>query len=114
MDFYLWPYQNIADGSGDYPVIRLDVVQKSGTTKSVWTAGRHRVKVTGIWGVSSTVPKEISRACKIQAARWWKRAQSGWQDVEGSTEFGQLIYVRSMDAEVRGILQRAIPRMVRL
>lgn len=107
-DFFTWPYH------GDGPILRLDVNTKSGSTKSTWTPGPKRVKVTAVWGVSATVPGQVGRACLITAARWFKRAQAGWQDAGGMAEMGQLIYTKEMDPEARKLLDRAMPRRARL
>ena len=108
-DYVTWPYH------GDGPITRLDVIQKSGTTKSVWTYGGKRVKVTAVWGVTATPPSLIARFAKIQAARWYKRAQQGWQDAGGMAEMGQLTYTKQMDPEARLLLDReATGRRARL
>ena len=107
-DYFTWPYQ------GDEPIMRLDVNTKSDGTKSIWTCGPKRVKVTGVWGISVTVPSVIARACKIQAARWFKRAQQGWADTGGLAEMGELRYTKDMDPEVKTMLRLAFPRRAKL
>jgi hypothetical protein len=107
-DYFTWPFH------GDEPIMRLDVNTKGDGTKSVWTYGPQRVKVTGVWGISTVAPSIIERACKIQAARWYKRAQQGWADTGGLAEMGELRYTKDMDPEVKTMLQLAYPRRARL
>jgi hypothetical protein len=105
-DFYTWPYNASAISE---PIRALEVVDKSGTTKSVFTLGAKRVKVVGVFGVSSAPPDPIKRACKIQAARWYKRAQQAWQDASMGGELGQLLYTQELDPDIKTLLNTAFP-----
>lgn len=106
-DYYTWPYNASAMGE---PIRWLEVAAKSGTTKSVFTLGQKRVKVTGVFGVAATPPEPIARACKIQAARYFKRAQQGWQDAGMSAgEMGTIAYVKKLDPDVETLLKTAFP-----
>ena len=110
-DYYTWPYH------GENPILRLDVNEKSDGSKSVWTDGQKRVKLTGVWGVSATPPDLIARACKMQAARWYKKAQQGWSTVGGMEEFGMLRFQfrqRGLDEEVAALVDRAVPKRARI
>lgn len=102
-DYYTWPYN-------DTPIRRLDVNPKSVGNKSAWTSGPRRVKLTGVWGISTSVPEMIARACKIQVALWYKRAMMGWSDVGGMEAMGILRYPRELDRDVRALLRLAEPR----
>jgi len=68
-DFFAWPYESSAINQ---PIRRLDINTKSDTTKSVWTFGPKRVRVTATWGIATTVPETIQRAVKIQVQRWYR------------------------------------------
>ena len=103
-DYFEWPYNTT-------PVKRLDVQDRNSTTKGAWTAGRKRVKITGVWGYSTTVPSLINRACRIQVGRWLHRAMQGWADVGGS-EFGELRFVRRLDPDVQMLLDQVQPKQV--
>lgn len=105
-DFYTWPYNA---SSISEPIRALEVIDKTGTTKSVFTKGAKRVKVVGVFGVSSSPPEPIQRACKIQAARWFKQALQGWQDASMGGEFGQLLYTKELDPNVKTLLNSAFP-----
>jgi len=106
-DYYTWPYNASMIGES---IRALEVSQKAGTTKSVFTAGRKRVKVTGVFGISTTPPEDIARACKIQASRFFKRAQQGQQDAGMSAaESGQMSYVKKLDPDVETLLKSAFP-----
>lgn len=106
-DYFTWPYNAAAMGES---IRALEVSEKSPTTKSVFTAGRKRVKVTGVWGIATTPPDTIARACKIQVARFFKRAQQGQQDAGMSAaESGQMSYVKKLDPDVETLLKSAFP-----
>jgi hypothetical protein len=105
-DFYLWPYDYSAR---DEPIQALEVVRKAGSSKSVWQHGPRRIRVTGVRGISSTVPPAVQRAARITVSRWYKRAQQGWQDAGASAELGQLIYVRELDPSVAIALRSVWP-----
>jgi len=104
-DWWSWPY------SGPGPIRRLDISDRTSGSESAWMAGPKRVRVTGVWGVSATVPELVRRACKTQAARWWKRAMQGWSDEGGSVEFGVLSYEAVLDKDVRSLLGLVRPRL---
>lgn len=105
-DFYTWPYNA---SSISEPIRALEVVDKTGTTKSVFTQGAKRVKVVGIFGISASPPEPIKRACKVQAAIWYKEALQGWQRTSMGGEFGETEYARELDQEVIGIINRVFP-----
>jgi len=107
-DFYTWPYNASSIGE---PIRALQVVDKSGTTKSVFTLGQKRVKVTGVFGVASSPPDTVARACKIVVARWFKRGQQGWQDAGISADSGQMQYVKELDPDVKVLLAAAFPHV---
>ena len=107
-DYYAWPYNASAIGE---PIRALEVVAKSGTTKSVFTRGQRRVRVAGVFGIASSPPSPIARACKIQAARWFKRAQQSWQDAGVSADSGQMQYVKKLDPDVETLLNTAFPHV---
>ena len=92
VDYYLWPDNAPAIGE---PYRQLHLTGKSGSTKSAWTYGRRRVKVTATWGISVEAPADIERACIIQVARWFQRAAQGWRDSGGQAEFGQVSYTQA-------------------
>ena len=106
-DYYLWPYNYSALGE---PVRVMEVVRKSGSSKSVWNIGPKRVQVTGVFGVSTTVPADIQQACAALVTRVYKSYQTGWQDAGASLELGQLIYAQAQHPSVKMILDQAFPR----
>lgn len=107
-DYYLWPY-NYAQTQE--PVRRLEIPRGKTSTKSVWTRGARRVKVTGYPGItsSSNTPETVKRAVKIQVQRWYHRAMQGWQDAGGIPDLGQVRYIKKLDPEVEQILGRVFP-----
>lgn len=62
------------------------------------------VRVTGRWGYADTVPNVVRQACLVQAARWFKRGQSGWADAVGSPDLGQLFYRKPLDPAIQLML----------
>lgn len=106
-DYYLWPYNYSALGE---PVRILETVRKSGSSKSVWNVGPKRIKVTGVFGVSTTVPADIQQVCAALSTRVYKAYQSGWQDASASLELGQLIYAQAQHPMVKQMLDQAFPR----
>ena len=72
--------------------------------KSVFYRYRKSVKLTGIFGYSSTPPDDIKQACKIQVMRWYMRAKQAWQDAGASVELGQMIYVQQLDPDIKNLL----------
>jgi len=62
------------------------------------------IKVTGIFGYSSTPPSDVVQACKIQAFRWFSRAKQGYQDASASAALGQIMFTRQLDPDVAEIL----------
>ena len=55
-------------------------------------------------------PDTIVEATLIQAMRWWKRKESAFADVIGSTEVGQLIMYKGLDPDIKLIIQDYIKR----
>lgn len=106
-DFFLFPENHDTIGE---PVRYLVVNRKSDGNKNVWTHGQRRVKVVGKFGISTSAPAEIQRACKIQVQRWYKRAQQGWADASSNTDLGQIEFRQSLDPDVKVILDRAFPK----
>ena len=105
-DFYTWPYNASAI---DEPVAALEVVHKSGSSKSVWNVGPRRIRVAAYWGLASTPPLPVRRAARIQVARWYKRAQQAWQDAAANPELGELVYVKDLDPDVARALKSVYP-----
>ena len=62
------------------------------------------VQVTAKWGYSVTVPDDITEACIMQTARWYKRLQGAMADSLASADLGGLLYVQQLDPDIAGIL----------
>lgn len=93
-DYHLDP----SDGP-PYRRIVLDTAQ--GTHG--WPTGQRRVRVTGSWGVSETVPAPIRRATILIATRLWKRAEAPF-GIVGSVEVGAS-QIKAWDPDVMLILK---------
>ena len=99
-DFYVWPYNYASIGQ---PIQRLFVDNDSGS-KGTFHRTLKAVKVTGIFGYSTTPPADIAQACKITALRWFMRAKQGYQDASASVALGEMVYVKSLDPDVKALL----------
>ena len=62
------------------------------------------VQITARWGATATPPADITEACLMQAARWYKRAQGAMSDTLASGDLGTLLYRQSLDPDIRRIL----------
>jgi hypothetical protein len=99
-DFYVWPYNYATIGQ---PIQMLIVDNDSGN-KGKFTRSLKGVKVTGVFGYSATPPADITQACKITALRWFMRAKQGYQDASASVAMGEMVYVKSLDPDVKALL----------
>jgi hypothetical protein len=99
-DFYVWPYNYSAISQ---PIQKLIVDNISGS-KGTFHRSRKGVKVTGIFGYSTTPPEPIRQAAKIQALRWFMRAKQGYQDASASAAIGEMMYVQELDPDVARLL----------
>lgn len=66
--------------------------------------GAPTVQVTAKWGYSAAVPPEIEQACIIQVARWYRRGQSSFADAIANDQFGQLMFTKPLDPDVKSLL----------
>ena len=63
------------------------------------------VRITAKWGNQVVIPASVKRAVIIQAARYYKRGQSAYQDAVGSDAAGGILLYRSkLDADIVEIL----------
>jgi hypothetical protein len=99
-DFYVSPYNYSALGQ---PIQSLVIDNDSGS-KGTWGTVRKGVKITGVWGYSSTPPDDIEQACKIQAFRWFSRAKQNYQDGGANPTLGEMTYVQELDPDVKMLL----------
>ena len=58
-------------------------------------------------------PQELATNCtRIQAVRWFKRAQQAFADVSAAMELGQLTYAQELDPDIRSMLKAGLMRLV--
>lgn len=69
------------------------------------------VRVTARWGFADVVPAIIKQACLTQAARWWKRGSSAWNDSMANGETGAVTYKKVVDPDIKLMLYEG--RMIR-
>jgi len=98
-EYQAWPYNYSALSQ---PILRLDIDVNG--DKGTWTRFRKAIKLTGVFGYSSTPPEDIKQACIIQVVRWYMRAKQAFQDAGASVELGQMVYVQQLDPDIRELL----------
>jgi len=99
-DYFCWPYNAPSEG---IPYMRLDLNMMYGAYK-LWYSFPKGIRVVGKFGFSAAVPDDIKQACIIQASRWFKRGQQGFQDTGAVNDMGQLRYVKQLDPDVELML----------
>lgn len=108
-DYQSLPYNLLIIGpNGDYSIFTGGAYSYRRGFRPIGTAhsrGLPTVEVTARWGFASAVPQNISTACLMQAARWYKRLQSSMADVLASGELGQLMFLQKLDPDVAMILE---------
>jgi len=109
-DFNHTPYTLLlTTGSGDYSVFtngRLTTQRGfAPDLDSASSRGLPTVQVTAKWGYAETVPDDINMATIMLAARWFKRLESAMADATSSMEFGLLMYTKTLDPVIAGILE---------
>jgi hypothetical protein len=88
----------------------------SGSFSSPNSWSNHRGKVTrrvawpSVWvtltpGFAESVPEVVNQCCKIQVARWVRRAASSWADAIGDSVTGELRFVQRLDPDVELMLK---------
>lgn len=107
-DYYVQPYNAAAIGE---PYRWLDVVHKSGTTKSMFTHGQRRVRVAAYWGLASSTPPLIKQAAIALSVRVYKAATQAYQDLGAAGEFGQLILAQAQHPQIKMLLDAAFPHV---
>lgn len=92
-------------GGGEWDGYSFDSLSRR-TSKHV-IPGQPTVRVTAKWGYSVTVPPMVRETCAMQSARWYKKFQGAAADALASTEFGQLMFVQTLDPDVKAMLWTA-------
>lgn len=106
-DYWPWPWN-------DTPYRKLVIQDRTTSEETNWDDGHRRVRVTGVWGLATSVPDLIKGACVAQVAIWYKRAMTGWRTREGNTQFGFVEYPSALDDDVKRMLDGVHQRVKRL
>lgn len=104
-DYILWPYNSL-------PYMAIIVDRRNGS-KLYFDAYPKSVKITGVFGYSISPPRNVRRACSIQAVRWFQRAKQNWAETGAKADLGQVIvnvnqkdFIGSkLDPDVAALLQ---------
>ena len=83
------------------PIFELHVDTLNGS-KLYWQPYRKAVKVTGVWGYSSTPPSDVALAAKIQTVRLFQRSKQMFS-TSGAPEAGTQDYT-NLDPDVAQIV----------
>jgi hypothetical protein len=84
------------------------------TSPNSWSNPRgkmtRRVAWPSVWvtltpGFAESVPEVVNQCCKIQVARWVRRAASSWADAIGDSVTGELRFVQRLDPDVELMLK---------
>ena len=105
-DYYTWPYNAPSNGE---PYRKLEVIRKSGSSKSVFQYGPKRIKVNGIWGISASVPPDVRQIATALASRVYSAAQQAYQDASASAELGQMVYAEAQHPMIKAMLDSVFP-----
>ena len=98
-DYILYPLNRT-------PKTKVIIDTINGTYSSFAWGIKQGVKITATWGYQSTVPADIKKVAIIQACRWFKRKDSAFQDAVGSPETGELLVYKSLDPDVKLVLDK--------
>ena len=79
-DFITWPYNEAP--------IRQIMIDRLNGAQSFFPRYRKNIKVTAVFGYSSTVPDIIKQAALIQATRLFMRTKQAYADMGASAETG--------------------------
>lgn len=100
-DYILYPL-NATDEGYPYTEIRLDLING---TVSTWYGFPKGVKIVGKFGYSTTTPEDVKQAVLIQVARWWKRAETGFQDKVSLLDNATgLTYLNALDKDIQQMI----------
>lgn len=67
--------------------------------------GAPTLRVTARWGYAATCPTTVRRACVIQVAKWFKRGEGAYGDSLQNNETGTVFYTKSLDPDVKRLLE---------
>ena len=99
-DYHQYPLNALANGR---PLRYLTVDILNGT-KSIFYNFPRSVRIKGFFGISQAIPDDVRQAAIIQAVRWLKRGQQGFQDAGASVRLGQLTFILKLDPDLKTLL----------
>lgn len=100
-DYFMYP-TNALRLTRPYYAIVLDV--KNGQYRS-WYPYPNNVRITGLFGWSTTTPDMVKRAAVIEASRTFQRGRMNWQDLVVRTDGAQEVYQATTDPDVQKLVR---------
>ena len=95
-DYYLYPRNALVEGI-PYNFLYLDTLNGD---YAAFPHYRDSIVIVGKFGFSATVPEDVKQVVIIQAVRWFKRGQQGFQDTGAIMEIGQMTYTKALDPDL--------------
>ena len=101
-DYFAEP-ANASGNAKPYNRLVMDFINGSGQS---WYEYRKSVKVTAVFGWSTTPPADVNMACKIQAVRWLMRSKQMYQDVGVDGAIGGMVFKgqTGLDNDIKALL----------
>lgn len=107
-DYLLWPY-NSSDTAEPYRRIEIDYLNGSQFSFFGYPKG---VRVTGVFGYSSTPPDTIKRACIAQTVAMFMQDKQAYQNVSAGENTGSLSYGGELHPLVKALLMPYVMKVI--
>lgn len=103
-NYYYEPY-NAAAKSKPYTKIHVDMLNGD---KYAFPNFKKAVRVTGIFGYSTSPPSDVKQAAMMLVIRQMQRAKNAYQDAGANPSIGQMFYVTEIDPDVKMLLKKYV------
>lgn len=96
----------IVDPTGDESIFTSGKYTVRGGFRPITDVSRGvpTVRITAKWGFSVSVPADISEACIMQAAIWYKELEGAMGPSLVNTELGQIVFQKPIHPSIKRIL----------
>jgi hypothetical protein len=103
-NYYLEPY-NASAKSKPYHKITVDMLNGD---KYAFPNFKKAVRVTGIFGYSTSPPVDVTQAAMMLVIRQMQRAKNAYQDAGANPGIGQMFYITEIDPDVKMMLKKYV------